>query len=133
MRCICAADRLKKGIHRTVRDFPASGATRSAGRRPEDDWLVLDNGTNLPDAELEICGSAPCAFAAKPERDDFDSAVLDVEYQSLRVPMTEYHMSLTERPGWLRLYGRAVVKISPVADRQTVDGVCVYGGHMHGV
>ena len=75
-------------------------------RWTEDDWLVLDNGTNLPDAELEICGPAPCAFAAKPERDDFDSAVLDVEYQSLRVPMTEYHMSLTERPGWLRLYGR---------------------------
>ena len=71
-----------------------------------EDWLILDNGTNLPDAEMEIEGLTPWKFAVKPDKDDFDSASLDVEYQSLRVPMTEYHLSLTERPGWLRLYGR---------------------------
>lgn len=72
----------------------------------KDGWPVLDNGTNLPDVELEIDGMTPYIFADKPERDDFDDFVLDKEYQSLRVPMTEYHMSLTVRPGWLRLYGR---------------------------
>lgn len=71
-----------------------------------DDWLVLDNGTNLPDVELEINEHPSCVFAPKKERDDFDNPVLDVEYQSLRIPMTERYLSLTERPGWLRMYGR---------------------------
>ncbi len=40
-------------------------------------------------------------------RDDFDAPTLHLDYQSLRVPMDERHISLTERPGWLRMYGRS--------------------------
>lgn len=40
-------------------------------------------------------------------RDDFTGTQLDLDYQSLRVPMDARHISLTERPGWLRMYGRS--------------------------
>ena len=40
-------------------------------------------------------------------RDDFDEPELNLDYQSLRVPMDNYHISLTERPGYLRMYGRS--------------------------
>jgi len=39
-------------------------------------------------------------------RDDFDSHRLDVRWSSLRVPPDNSWLSLTERPGWLRLRGR---------------------------
>ncbi|MBE5832384.1 MAG: glycoside hydrolase family 43 protein [Butyrivibrio sp.] len=40
-------------------------------------------------------------------KDDFDSEILNPDYQSLRVPMDEKYLSLTERTGYLRLYGRS--------------------------
>lgn len=75
-------------------------------RWTEDVWLVLDNGTNLSDAELEIDNGISYEFAKGAGRDDFERLVLDVEYQSLRIPMTGRYLSLTERPEWLRMYGR---------------------------
>lgn len=41
-----------------------------------------------------------------PEKDDFDSAELNIHYQSLRIPLGEDIVSLKDRPGHLRLYGR---------------------------
>lgn len=77
----------------------------------EDDWLVLDNGTVVPQEMVE---APKCADQTREEvsyqklvRDDFDSEVLNLEYQSLRVPMDQDYISLTERPGWLRMYGRS--------------------------
>ncbi len=40
-------------------------------------------------------------------RDDFNALTLHLEYQSLRIPMGERYLSLTKRPGWLRMYGRS--------------------------
>lgn len=71
-----------------------------------DGWLRLANNTTLPDIEFDI-GAPPSWTWIKPlVRDEFDSPVLNLEYQSLRVPMDETHISLTERPGYLRMYGR---------------------------
>ncbi|MDE6949737.1 MAG: glycoside hydrolase 43 family protein, partial [Lachnospiraceae bacterium] len=39
-------------------------------------------------------------------RDDFDGKELDLHYQTLRIPLTEDILSLNDRPGHLRLYGR---------------------------
>jgi len=39
-------------------------------------------------------------------RDDFDSPMLDLRWSSLRQPVDKSWLSLTERPGWLRLRGR---------------------------
>lgn len=72
----------------------------------EDDWLVLANKTILPDEELEIEGEISWNYGETPVRDEFNSSVLNLEYQSLRVPMDETHITLTERPGFLRMYGR---------------------------
>lgn len=86
-------------------------------RWTEDDWLVLECGDgpqrNVPFEEIEgpKCGeasqNAEVLWKTKPDRDDFDSPSLDMEFQSLRIPMDEHYLSLSERPGWLRLYGRS--------------------------
>lgn len=86
-------------------------------RWTEDDWLVLDYGDgpqrNVPFEEIEgpKCGetsqNTEVLWKTKPDRDDFDSPSLDMEFQSLRIPMDEHYLSLSERPGWLRLYGRS--------------------------
>lgn len=41
-----------------------------------------------------------------PKRDHFDSPKLAVQWSTLRAPTNESWLSLTKRPGWLRLYGR---------------------------
>lgn len=77
----------------------------------KDDWLVQDCGEepqgNTPSEWVEGPGLPAYPFAEKAVRDDFDCAILDIEYQSLRIPMDEYYLSLTARPGWLRMYGRS--------------------------
>lgn len=40
-----------------------------------------------------------------PQKDDFDSEELNINFQSLRIPLGEDVMSLKDRPGHLRLYG----------------------------
>ncbi len=86
-------------------------------RWTEDDWLVLDCGSgpqgNVPFEEIEgpKCGetskNTEVLWKTKPDRDDFDNLSLDMEFQSLRIPLDEHYLSLRERPGWLRLYGRS--------------------------
>ena len=72
----------------------------------EDGWLRLHNGTHVPDAVLPDTGLPPCPWPAEPERDDFDAPQLPMHYQFLRLPLTGEDLSLTARPGWLRLYGQ---------------------------
>lgn len=96
-------------------------------RWTEDDWLVLADGTNLPGEEVEApeglmelsnkAGSQgkenPAGEKSAGEdssmliRDDFNEPTLHLDYQSLRIPMDEHYLSLTARPGWLRMYGRS--------------------------
>lgn len=52
--------------------------------------------------ELQLAEPMPGA----PTRDDFNSETLDARWSSLRVPADDSWLSLTERPGWLRLRGR---------------------------
>lgn len=40
-----------------------------------------------------------------PEKDDFDSTELNINFQTLRIPLGNDVLSLTDRPGHLRLYG----------------------------
>lgn len=75
-----------------------------------DGWLELDCGETTPQVRVEApkC-TAQTVWRAKPllTWDDFDGETLDLDYQSLRVPMNRRHISLTARPGWLRMYGRS--------------------------
>jgi len=97
----------------------------------EDDWLYLVNPSGvLPAWEVEVysepeakCSESQCTESQCLESqctetqctesinvktaqyDDFNNHSLDINFQSLRIP-AERFMSLTERPGFLRLYGK---------------------------
>ncbi len=73
----------------------------------DDDWLIMENGTNLPDQEVYAPDLPEVIFKKKAEKDDFNDSTLDIMYQSLRIPLNETHYSLSVRKGYLRLYGRA--------------------------
>lgn len=83
----------------------------------EDDWLVMADGSTEPkeyvEEPAENRNAAKQGMEAVREDshtgiwDNFDTPVLDSDYQSLRIPMTEHYLSLTERPGYLRMYGRS--------------------------
>ena len=91
----------------------------------EDGWPMLESGGTTPQNEVpaprgtgeawkadgasgesSLC-QVKKAFKAPLVRDDFDSKTLSLDYQSLRIPMDEHYLSLSARPGWLRMYGRS--------------------------
>jgi xylan 1,4-beta-xylosidase len=90
----------------------------------DDGWLRLTNGTHWPDTDFQL-PAGPIDNAPVPlvERDEFEESSLSVQWSSLRQPMTPNWMSLTERPGWLRLRGRQSLRsrfsLSLVAQRLT--------------
>lgn len=71
-----------------------------------DDWPVLAAGENLPQWSTEAPGDCPIE-TPRPltVRKNFHEA-LPIEFQSLRIPVTEDWCSLKARPGYLRLFGR---------------------------
>lgn len=86
----------------------------------EDGWLVLADGGTTPKETVEAPECAKRLNAQKNQtsekengivqelvRDDFDKEELHLDYQSLRIPMDGHYLSLTARPGWLRMYGRS--------------------------
>ncbi len=73
----------------------------------EDDWPRLAHGGNAPAARVPL----PAGLEAGPAiersgRVSFAPGELDIHFQSLRRPFEESWLSLTARPGWLRLYGQ---------------------------
>ena len=72
----------------------------------EDDWIYLSHGTNQPIVEVEGPTGVKLQPSGKqPWNGLFDSPELDLHFQSLRQPITEEWLSLSERPGYLRLKG----------------------------
>lgn len=93
----------------------------------KDGWLRMEDGGRFARTEVqEPAGILSHPFPAVPERDDFDKETLGVRYSSPRVPLDE-NMSLTERPGWLRIYGQESLNslhhVSLIALRQ--EELCV--------
>lgn len=72
----------------------------------EDQWLRLASGDNKPQVIVEAPGLPEHPWPIEPARDDFDLPQLNIHFQSLRLPLGEDLLSLTERPGYLRLKGR---------------------------
>lgn len=72
----------------------------------EDGWLRLEGGGNEPKLRVPAPDLPAHPFAEENTRDDFDSAVLSRHFATLRTPLGEDTLSLTERPGYLRLKGR---------------------------
>jgi xylan 1,4-beta-xylosidase len=71
-----------------------------------DDWVRIAGGGNTPQATVTPPKLPPQPFAPINPRDDFDLPQLGVQWQSLREPTDPGWLSLTERPGFLRLKGR---------------------------
>jgi xylan 1,4-beta-xylosidase len=71
-----------------------------------DGWLKLVHGDRFPRINVPAPDLPAHPWTARKDRDDFDSPELGLDYQSLRVPLGEDTLSLTERPGFLRLKGR---------------------------
>jgi xylan 1,4-beta-xylosidase len=71
-----------------------------------DGWLRLEAGGKDPQLEVPAPGLSPHPFKAQPPRDDFDDKTLNPHFNSLRAMPDESWLTLKERPGWLRMYGR---------------------------
>lgn len=71
-----------------------------------DGWPRMVGGGNAPRVKVRAPGLPEHVFAPQPERVEFDEPVLPVWFQTLRVPGDESWLSLTARPGHLRLVGR---------------------------
>ncbi|WP_369030518.1 MULTISPECIES: glycoside hydrolase family 43 protein [Streptomyces] len=80
----------------------------------DDGWLRLADGGRRPSLEVPApkaaeprSGEPPSAAPPKAvDRDDFDAPTLPAHWSTLRVPATPDWLTLTERPGHLRLRGR---------------------------
>ncbi|OED92785.1 beta-xylosidase [Vibrio breoganii ZF-55] len=71
----------------------------------QEGWPYVTSG-RIPALEVEAPDLQPHPWPSKPSRDNFESTTLAVDYQTLREPADESWLSLTERPGYLRLKGR---------------------------
>jgi xylan 1,4-beta-xylosidase len=87
-----------------------------------DGWLRTADDEGVPRMEVNAPALSAHEFPAPPEREDFDSPRLPIDFQWLRSPWPEELFSLTDRPGYLRLYGRETIgslfRQSLVARRQ---------------
>ena len=72
----------------------------------EDGWLRTTDGDGLPEVTTPAPNLPAHPFPASPVREDFNSPQLPIDFQWLRTPHPQRIFSLTERPGFLRLFGR---------------------------
>jgi xylan 1,4-beta-xylosidase len=72
----------------------------------EDGWLRTVDGEGHPCSEVTAPALAEQVFGGSPEREDFEGPNLPLDFQWLRSPWPDELFSLTDRPGYLRLYGR---------------------------
>lgn len=72
----------------------------------EEGWPHIVGGYNGLEFVEGPKGAKECPFEPTyPVKDDFDSKELNINFQTLRIPLGEDVLSLTDRPGHLRLYG----------------------------
>jgi xylan 1,4-beta-xylosidase len=71
----------------------------------EEGWLRLADGTNEPSMVIEGPDLPEHLWEEEPSRDNFDSTELNINFQFLRVDISQDLISLTEKPGYLRLKG----------------------------
>lgn len=72
----------------------------------DDGWLRLAGGDDIPKSLVPVEPFPTDAAASVPPRDDFDAAELDTtRFSTLRIPLLPHHLSLSARPGWVRLSG----------------------------
>ncbi len=87
-----------------------------------DGWPRLSSGGVVPQDEFLPPPLPPHPWPTRPARDDFDAPELALCWQAPRVALDAQMLSLSERPGHLRLFGReslqSLFEQSLVARRQ---------------
>ena len=71
----------------------------------DDGWPRVVGGGNVPLLNVPAPKLSPHPWPAVNPRDDFDAPELGIDWQTLREPADPSWLSLTERPGFLRLCG----------------------------
>jgi xylan 1,4-beta-xylosidase len=72
-----------------------------------DDWLYLETEGRTAPTTVQLHTHQLIEKSIETfKRDDFDRPELNIHFQSLRIPISERWLSLSARPGYLRLYGR---------------------------
>lgn len=71
-----------------------------------DDWPQLKQGNKLVRENIPLPSKEKAQVPAGNSRVVFTSSSLDINFQSLRIPITEDWCTLHDRPGFLRLYGQ---------------------------
>ena len=88
----------------------------------DDGWLYHSSGDACPSATVEAPPLPPHPWPQTAARVQFTGSELPADFQWLRSPFSEELFSLSERPGYLRLYGRETIgslfRQSLVARRQ---------------
>ncbi len=72
----------------------------------QDGWLRTLDGQGLPTVETPAPALPAHLFPPGQAREHFNTPELPIDFQWLRTPYPNEIFSLTERPGYLRLYGR---------------------------
>ncbi len=72
----------------------------------EDGWLRVGPVAGRAALAVPAPDLPPHPWPASPVREDFDAPRLPLDFQTMRVPLGADALSLTERPGFLRLKGR---------------------------
>ena len=72
----------------------------------DDEWPYLACGGRLARCKVEAPDLPEYRFEAEPERLDFTTPDINIHFQALRIPLTPDWVNQTDRPGYLRLYGR---------------------------
>lgn len=72
----------------------------------DDDWIAVDGGDSSPQYVVQAPQLPAHPFPAEPSLDHFDRAKLGLQWNTLRIPASPDWLSLTERPGFLRLRGQ---------------------------
>ncbi len=72
----------------------------------DDGWLRTTSGEGIPETVVDAPDLPAHVFADAAVRSEFDTAQLPIDFQWLRTPSPAELFSLTERAGYLRLYGR---------------------------
>ncbi len=87
-----------------------------------DDWLRTRDGSGAPELETPRPTLPEAPFPESQARENFDRKELPIHFQWLRSPYPAELFSLSERPGYLRLFGRETIgsqfRQSLVARRQ---------------
>ena len=75
----------------------------------EDGWLRTIDGSARPVLEVATAEARDTACAPQDELHEFGTPALPGPFQWLRTPYPEHLFSLSERPGYLRLYGHETI------------------------